>query len=413
MNKKKLQKNAKQLPIFYFKGVNTKTSDLLMADDELKEGVNIDLSKYGVIQKRVGYSQRGDQITSNKNILGLMPYYASDGTSQLIAACNDSTDTNLKIVARTQQNYSWTVTTIANPGAKIEGENFIDYLFIVGYDSSSDSFVDTLCWNGTTSSTSTNLTNAPNGKYVILVNGYLLIMNGKDHNSNRSTSRVWWANPPTTLPWSLTWDNDNNWWDFEPHNGQEITGAISNFNKALIFKNTSTHLFDPVGQTSTVISNSIGCDSHRSIQNVANFTIFYNRKGVYATNGQDIQYISAPVEDFINNINQDNIYSICAGVKDNKYYHLFIGDLTVNGTSYTNCELIYDVQQNSWTVNELANVVTVYCNYIQPTATTSTSTSSSSISTSSSSISSSSSSQTTSSSSSSSETTSSSSSSTI
>ena len=194
---------------------------------------------------------------------------------------------------------------------------------------------------------------------------------------------------------------------------------ISNFNKAIIFKNTSLHVFDPVGQDAKIISNSIGCDSHRSIQNVGNFTIFYNRKGVYATNGSDVQLISNPVEKFIDAIDQDTVYEICAGVKDNKYYHLFIGDVTVNGTSYTNCELVYDVLQNSWTVNELSHKVTVYCNYTQPTITTTTSTvttsssssSSSSISSSTSSQSTSSSSQTTSSSSSStsSETTSSSS----
>ncbi len=390
-------KTKQQKALLYWKGINTKTSDILMAEDELKVAVNVDLSKYGIIQKRAGYVQRGDQITASNNILGLLQYYSSGGISQLIAACNDSTDTNLKIVARTQQNYSWTVTTVAKPNAKVEGVNFIDYLFLVGYDSAGDAFIDTLCWNGTISSTATNLTNAPNGKFAVLVNGYLLIMNGQDESSNRSTSRVWWPDPPTTLPLALTWDNTNNWWDFEPHNGEEITGGIANFNRAIIFKNTSTHIFDPVGQDAKMISNSIGCDSHRSIQNVGGFTVFYNRKGVYVTNGSDIQLISNPVEKFIDAINQDNIYDICAGVKDNRYYHLFIGDVTVDEDSYTNCELIYDTTQNSWTVNELANVVTVYCNYIQPTETTSTSTSSSS------------SSQTTSSSSSSSHSTSSSS----
>lgn len=391
--------SRQQKAILYFKGVQTKTSDILMAEDESKEIVNCDLSKYGIIQKRCGYTQMGDQITSGKDILGLVQYYASDGTSQLIAGCNTSNDANIQISARTQQNYYWNVYNGAYPNSKFEGANFIDYLFLVGYSADDDTFLPTMCWNGTIGSTTTNLTNCPQGKYIVLVNGYLLIINGKDP-TNRFTSRVWWATPPTTYPLSLTWDNANNWWDFEPHNGQEITGATANFNRAIIFKNTSTHVFDPVGQDAKMISNSIGCDSHRSIQNAGNFTIFYNRKGVYATNGQDIQLISNPVEKFIDAINQDNIFDICAGVKDNKYYKLFIGDVEVDGTDYTNCELAYDVLQNAWTVNELANKVTVYCNYVQPVITTTTSsvtTSSSSQTTSSQSTSSSS--QTTSSSS--------------
>jgi len=413
MSRKKTIKE-KQIPILYFKGVNTKTSDLLMTDEELKEGVNIDLSNYGIIQKRAGYIQRGDQITPDKDILGLVQYYASDGTSQLIAGCNTSDDTNIQISARTQQNYYWNVYNEAYPNTKFEGANFIDYLYIVGYSVSDDTFLPTLSWDGENTKTKdddTNLTDCPQGKFIVLVNGYLLILNGKDHNDERATSRVWWANPPTTLPLALTWDNDNNWWDFEPHNGQEITGAISNFNRAIIFKNTSTHVFDPVGQDAKMISSSIGCDTHRSIQNVGNFTIFYNRKGVYATNSQDIQYISAPVEAFIEAINQDNVFDVCAGMKDNKYYHLFIGDVTVDGTDYTNCELVYDVQQNTWKVNELANTITIYCNYVQPVITTTTSTitsSTSSITTSSSSSSSESTSSSSESTSSSSESTSSS-----
>jgi len=428
-----MAKNKQQKALLYFKGIDTKTSDILMAEDELKQAVNVDLSKYGIIQKRAGYVQRGDTITSNKNILGLLQYYNSDETSQLIAGCNRDSDTNIQISARTQQNYSWDVYKGAYPNTKFEGANFIDYLYIVGYSSTDDTFLPTLSWDGTdclNTLTDSNLTNCPQGKFIVLVNGYLLVINGLDDNGDRFTSRVWWANPPTTYPLSLTWDNANNWWDFEPHNGEEITGGIANFNRVIIFKNSSTHVFDPVGQDAKMISNSIGCDSHRSMQNVGNFTIFYNRKGVYATNGSDIQLISNPVEKFIDAINQDNIFDVCAGAKDNKYYHLFIGDVTVDGESYTNTELVYDVLQNAWTVNELANKVTVYCNYVQPTITTTTSTvttSSSSQTTSSSSTSSSSSSSssishstsssssslTTSSSSSSSHTTSSSSSTTV
>jgi len=406
-----------QFPQFYFKGVQTKTSDLLMEDSELKEAVNVNLSKYGIIQKRAGYVQVGDTLETGKKVRGLMPYYKSDGTSQLIAATDSSDDADLHVQYRTTQNYATLQNISAESGTEIEGTNFIDYLFVVGYNPTDSTFLDTWCWDGSTYSTSTNLTNAPNGKYIDVVNGYLCIANGKDHNGNRATSRVWWADPPTSLPPSLTWDNDNNYWDFKPHDGEEITGIISNFNRLLVFKNTSFHVFDPVGQTSSNISNSIGCDSHRTIVNIDRFTIFFNRKGVYATTGGEPQLISEPVIKFIDAINQDNLGDICAGQRDNRYYHLFIGNVTVNGTNYVNTELVYDIMQNSWTVNELADKVYVYCNYIQPEVTTttsvstssssssstiSTSSSSSSISSSTSSISSSSSSVSTSSSSSSS-----------
>jgi hypothetical protein len=122
--------NRQQKALLFWKGVNTKTSDILMAEDELKEGVNIDLSKYGIIQKRCGYVQRGDQITTDKDILGLLQYYASDGTSQLIAGCNREGDTEIQISARTQQNYYWDVLRDAYPNTKFEGVNFIDYLYI-------------------------------------------------------------------------------------------------------------------------------------------------------------------------------------------------------------------------------------------------------------------------------------------
>ena len=136
-----------QKAILYWKGVQTKTSDILMAEDECKEIINVDLSKYGLIQKRAGYTQMGDQITSDKDILGLLQYYASDGTSQLIAGANDSTDTNIQISARTQQNYYWNVLNAAYPNTKFEGVNFIDYLYIVGYSVDDTTILPTLSWN--------------------------------------------------------------------------------------------------------------------------------------------------------------------------------------------------------------------------------------------------------------------------
>lgn len=388
---------AKNFPIVYFKGINTKTSDLLMAEDELKEAVNVDLSRPGIIQKRPGYQQRGNDLTSQ--IRGLFPYYNSNGTAYLVACYDDPNDsTTLLIRARTTWYFSIDVGSLyPYGGAEISAVNFIDKIYFVGWLESQRTRLQVCSWDDTTFTN--GVTDSPSGRYIDVVNGYLCVAN-VTYGAQTGTSRVVWADPPTTLPYAITWDNTNNWWDFEPHNGEEITGIKSNFNRLLVFKNTSTHIFDPVGQDAKMISNSIGCDSHRSIQNIDKFTIFYNRKGVYATNGQEIQLISNPVEKFIQNIDQDNIFDVCAGARDNRYYHLFIGTLTVDGTVYTNCELVYDVLQNSWTTNELAHVVTIYCNYTQPTETTTTSTSSSSSS--SSSLTTSSSSMSTSSSSSSS-----------
>ena len=300
-----------QKALMYFEGVQVKTSDLLMKDTELKEAVNVNLSEYGTIQKRAGYTQVGDTLETGKDILGLFPYYNQDGTNQLIAATNDSTGAHLQVLFRTTQNWGTLQTISSEADTKIEGCNFINYAFVVGYNPTDQTFLDTFSWDGTNYSTSTHLTNAPNGKFIVSCNGYLTVLNGTDHNGNRATSRAWWASPPTTLPLAVSWDNDNNWWDFEPHDGEEISGAIVNFNRILVFKPTSFHLFDPVGQTSDVISKSIGCDSHRSIVNIGPYTIFYNRKGVYATDGGEPQLISEPVVKFIDAILQDNIGSVC------------------------------------------------------------------------------------------------------
>lgn len=173
-----------------------------------------------------------------------------------------------------------------------------------------------------------------------------------------------------------------------------FTGHGQNNNRLFLFTRNSFMKYD--GSNLVTVSDSIGCVSHETIQNIGNWTLWLHNTGVwgYNDNTGELKLLSRGMEPYIQAINQVNLPYASAGVVG-KVYKLSLGELlplesitTSTSTSSTT---------TSTTSSSTSSTSTSSTSTSTTTAATSTSTSSTSSSTSSTSTSTSSTSSSTSS----------------
>lgn len=113
----------------------------------------------------------------------------------------------------------------------------------------------------------------------------------------------------------------------------EITGWTKNNNRLFIFTKNSFYKHD--GSNMILMSDTIGCVSHETIQNIGPWTIWLHSSGVYGYNdnvGQP-KLLSRAVQPFIRAINQTNLSKSSAGVVG-RVYKLAVGEIA-DPDSYT------------------------------------------------------------------------------
>lgn len=152
-----------------------------------------------------------------------------------------------------------------------------------------------------------------------------------------------------------------------------ITGWGKNNNRFFIFTRNSFMKYD--GQNLITVSDSIGCVSHETIQNIGSWTLWLHDTGVwgYNDNTGQFQLLSTAVKAYIDAINQSNLRFASAGVVG-KVYKLAVGEIMTLDSSTTS-------------TSTSSTTVTTTSTSTSSTSTSSTSTSSTTVSTSTSSTS--------------------------
>lgn len=119
--------------------------------------------------------------------------------------------------------------------------------------------------------------------------------------------------------------------DYEPiapgkEAGPEITGWGKNNNRLFIFAKNRFVKWD--GANKITVSDTIGCVSHETIQNIGSWTIWLHTTGVwgYNDNTGQLKLLSRAVEPYIRAINQTNL-SKASAVVSGRVYKLALGEL--------------------------------------------------------------------------------------
>lgn len=340
----------------FLKGANTQISPFLMDDDMLEVQDNVVTShKLGAILKRPGYSQVGGVLDA-KPITGLHNFRQSSSIQKILATCNNSAGTNLTL----QYNNAGTWTDIALGGvwdgyedSVVEMEDFLGYCFFVGYDSTDGVWLPIRSLTGTTLGT-TNLTGAPTGaKYIKRYRDRLYVANLYD--GGNLPYRVGFSDVPSAgaIGWT-EYQADTGFIDVDY--SEAITGLGTNWDRLMIFTEYSAYMYD---QSTKKQVWDVGCSNHRTIKNSGVYMIWANQDGVWVSTGGRPQNIAGEVIDFIKFGTPGDFF---AEVIDEEY-HLYVGNVTVNGISYSNCSLIYNIPTGTWRWHEYHDGIEIFARY--------------------------------------------------
>lgn len=191
-------------------GMQQKVHKLLNQQNEQYLSKNTDHQhKLGAITKALGYDRKGNAINSGAAILGAGTLNTSGGGENLIAfSGTDAYKYNSGTEAWDAQSRTFTASQ------KFEVEQFLNMMFEVnGITDVPQSY------NGSSWSTSTNVTDMPKARYIRELNSRLYLFNINIPIGGSFPSRVWYSNlsKNNTLSWGLETGSDL---------GQTATSAV-------------------------------------------------------------------------------------------------------------------------------------------------------------------------------------------
>lgn len=298
--------------------------------------VNVNFDKIGAIQSRPGSTRLGNQITASNEISGLYEFIDKDGTNRYLL-------TSLGTSVYYLSGATWTNTRTIASGYKSRFSTFLNYVFMVnGIDS-------TAVWNGSGSwSTSGNAANAPIGKYIENFRTRMWIA-----GNSTFPDRLYYTDVPTAAASPVVvWDTNvatGNWIDISPSDGENITGLKRAKNILLVFKQNHIYQVASVNDTEPDPKIYVGTYSQESIVSDQDSIYFHHPTGIYKYQGGGVSLISKPVQDWIDGMSVSAYDDVCGWTDDDHVYHS-IGDVTVDGNSYSNVVLRYTISSKVWTV---------------------------------------------------------------
>lgn len=329
-------------------------ADSLMPPNACRHGVNVQFNvPRGAVSQRLGTTVLGDQAgVSGSDILGIHNFRSpTSANNKLIIATNS--------VIRYLNGSTWTnIVTGLTSGLKTR---FITYLNRVALMNGTDGIRS---WDGTAGAWLTtggplDVADWPVTKLAVLLNGRILALGDSTNPSQIYESSLQSAG-------TLSWDSGNRNTQIFPNDGNgDLTSAVSNGRVAILFKERAQYRYD--GNSVQYIA-PIGTTSHESVMtDDEGVTYFFgqgaNSVGFYATTGGYPKKISRPIQKWVEAISA-SFYDDVAGYTDGTSVYWSIGSVTIDGTTYTNASVVYNLSDRTWECRSHADRFLVYSQYI-------------------------------------------------
>jgi len=346
--------------------LNTGVSDFLLQNNELTAMKNVWMYKIGLLEKVPGYEKaEATQVVSGEDVDYLHYYYDTANKVDYLLGVADS-GVNLTIKYRTTGAWSALsgISTNLNDmaGANVSMQNYLGRTFVVGYKLSSNIFITNATINGTAYavSDSTNLTNMPQGKFVVEYRDLLYVLYAKT-GGTPYPSRAYYSDDPVNG--AITWNNlTTKFIEFGQDDGDEITGAVEALDRLVVFKRFSMWKYDESMRYKVA---EIGCDSYRSIAIVGNVLYWFNRHGFYRWAGGQPELISSKANEYIDAIDATKLDEVVASVYYEGEYRAFIGNITLGDDTYNNAWFCWDTKKEQCYIRCTYHDIKSTCRYVE------------------------------------------------
>ena len=315
----------------------------------------------GSVTSRLGRATIDSQLVDGMSILGLVQHVdqADSTKNKLFAVVNDITPTNADI---------WDLD--GSPAISLADDTKNLRTYFLNYAG------DTLRLNGT------DAVKAYNSSTWITTGGVFDLGNmpsGYKYPKEFLDRVYLWGN--ATTPYRLyyssvltagavSWTSGQGYVDIEPEdNGGAPTGLAKVPGYVLIFKRRSMHRWNFSSAFPEALVN-IGAYSQESILEAGGICAFYsdsneNEKGFYITSGDRPVCISKdnnrPIKKWVDAISDT---ATVAGYATETVFAWSVGNLTVDGETFSNVVLRYNRKLNQWSIHTYPTAFTCFAPYI-------------------------------------------------
>ena len=336
-------------------GMQQAVGRIIVSDNEYPLLINGHLETVGPVTKTMGYIQKGSDVNTNYQILGLMGSYKTDGTTKFITIADGASSSDAYTYNTTTN--AWTKHNLSlSSGSNAEFEYFLNGFFMVNFTEATR-FNNYAQWY-----TTTNVTSAPKARYIKQYLSRLYLGYVSTDGSTYGSRVIYSDLPSDTSPQTINWNNAVNFIDIDVDDGDVLKGLEVNANRLLMFKENAMYRYDT--NSLYKVPGAPGTVSQRSIKNIQGKTIYLHSSGLWLYDGSTSTLISRKIKDIISKISTVNLANACAYVSGDHYY-IYIGDIdnTSKGISINKCLIDYDIAKNAYALRSIVDISTVYVNY--------------------------------------------------
>lgn len=305
----------------------------LVPQDSVELAINGHFDRIGAFTTRKGIELLGAQIAAGNSVLGMGNYRNNAGT--IFAAL---AKVNADVYANTGSGWS-SVRSGLGASTKARFTNLVDYAFMVnGNSAAGGSGLAT--WPGSGSFGSTNAGSLPAGDFIENYRSRIWV-------ADKSTDKVYYTNVVTT---SNTITGGTAFLQISPQDGESITGLKRHSRALLVFKQNHIYRIFTTNSTDPDPTIRRGTYSQESIVESKDGIYYHHPTGFYKyIDGPEQEEISRPIIDIIQAIPRSS-YANIAGWADDDHVSWSIGDITLNGVSYSNVVCRRTISTQLWTI---------------------------------------------------------------
>jgi hypothetical protein len=323
-------------------------------ENSTNPSINLDSDvEFGSLVSRLGTTLINAQIIDNKPVLGLHNFRDSVGSgSKLFAVVSDGTNNDIYDAL--------TGAKSLEDDTKDLKTRFLTYLDsclrLNGTDGAK-------AWNGSawvTTGGTFDLANLPSGsKYAIEFKDRVYVA-----GSTSSPDRVDVSGIASATARTVSWTVGNKYIVFEQEDGGGgITGLSKVPGYILVFKKRTMKRYDGSSAYPEDMVNQ-GAPSQEAIVTAGGMCFFINENGAWATTGGMPQKISEfSVDDIITSCSAANLVNVASGT-DEKHVFWSFASVTIQGETYTNVTLKYNISQNTWDIRKYPTLQRVFAKYV-------------------------------------------------
>ena len=318
------------------------------------ESINMHFDAIGTATMRKGSTVLGSGLDASP-LLGLHYFNDTVGLptySQLVAV----TGTTVWYLS----SGTWTsIRTGLTASQKARFTTYLNMMFMVNGTEATE------VWDGNPGGSgfvnTGNASGAPIGSYIENFISRIWIAGNATYPDRLYYSSVPSAASTPVVSWSTDPVTGTQWIDISPSDGDTITGLQRFRQWLIIFKTNHIYRLMGIGQVDPDPYYAVGTSSQESVVETKAGVFFHHSSGIYQFNIYGIvQEVSRPVWDIIKAIPASFYPSIVGWIEaDQDHVCWEVGNVTVNGTAYTNLVIRYTISTQVWTHYQYPKQITM------------------------------------------------------